>query len=159
MNHNEPQSHDLTDEQLEALLDEALMPAEAPRGLAGRIAAATAVARRRPIAFWRRDGVTALATAAVLALTVLGAWALLGQRTQRNTAPTASLAKLERELGAVNAAAMADATVVDQRIELLELQLEMKRTEPVWPSEDDPLSQAATEVQMQGAMDDTTWLF
>ncbi|MFW6059978.1 MAG: hypothetical protein ACODAQ_07335 [Phycisphaeraceae bacterium] len=150
---------EMTDEQLASLLDEALAPAELSPALTERIiAAARPAPARDAVAARIGSGWTALAAAAMIALVMLGAWALFEPRPAPEPTGVTSLAALERELSALEAAAVAEPAHLEEQIELLEFQLELAGTEPAWPGAD-PLAEASAEAQLDRFVSEPMWQF
>lgn len=173
------------DQALESLLDEALAPEAMPTDLPERLvhagvrasvrgrgaAAALPAAPPAPPAPLvmptpgRSHGWPALAAAAVIALTMLGVWSLLHPGPTAE-APTASdrVAAIERELSELEFAVARGFDAMDpmdDRIELLSLQLELTQASPLWPGDLDPLDEAASDIQAQRLMHelDLAWAY
>ena len=141
---NAPQH--MKDDRFDALLDDALAPDAPSPDLSARVMAATRDARaaqRRPAVAGRIPaGAGALAAAAVIALVMVGAWMLRAPAGDSSNA-TVRVAQVEAALDALDRAAARDTSRVDHQIEVLELHVELARTEPMWPGEADPLSAGA----------------
>ena len=152
-----------TNDALESLLDEALAPPTPPTDLAQRIAdqtSPTATAQRasRSVIARLGDGPISLAAAAVLALVMLTTWALLPAPDAARE-PDHDMAQLAQELASVASLTDDDATLLDQRIDMLELQVEMTGSDPMWLSAADPIDAAALDAQTQQAMHEPMWMF
>ena len=173
--HDGPEAHRVTDDPLDSLLDDALAPpAELPRGFTERLVAASVEASAearldaaQPLAMTHEgsrrfpwsQGLSALAAAAAIALVMFGAWALF-EPTTPEPAPTDGLALLERELGDLDHAAAVRVDPMDERIELLALQLELTQAGSIWPA-GEPLEELARDAQTYQLFDewDLAWAY
>jgi len=162
--------HNERDAGLDALLDEALAPPPAPPGLAERVVAQTGppgevhAAKRAsdsPVLARIGEGPVGMAAAAVIALVMLTTWALLPQQSVREGgAQSGRMAELGRALDSVATVADgSEATLLDQRIEVLQLQVEMTGSDPLWLSAADPIDAAAVDVEAQQNLHEPIWLF
>lgn len=158
----------MTDRELEHLLDEALTPPPPRAGLTDRvIAASEPVVRRgaaRSVVIGRLgEKVSALAAAAVIALVMMGAWAMRdGQQPvapPQSAGASHSLAALEQELSKLEQATTATPAPVAEQIELLELHVEMAVADPLWPGAADPLAEAGAQAQMYSLVSESMWRF
>jgi len=161
----EPRHPNPEDPALEALLDEALAPAPAPRGLADRITAATTPrlrARQRPVLArigWR-PALRIAAAIAVAGAVLLIAWPdPAPTSTGTDAGALAQLDTLQSQAEAAEAIEFTGFEAIDYRMEMLDVQLALADTADPWTDDGQALDDLGVEMGIEFYFDDASELF